>query len=377
MGILSKWVPGALLFMMAASLTALGLVMLFSAGRGGGPDAAYYARKQLVWLGAAMAAFFLALLPDYEKMRPHYGWAAAGSLLLMFLVFIPGLGVTVHGASRWIRLGPANLQAVDFARIGFLFVLAHYLAVSQRQMKSFLKGCAMPGAIIAAPFLLLLLQPDYGSACLLAAVGGCLMFLAGASLRHLVPAAAAGGLFFASAVILDPARLRRVLCFVDLEGNKSGGGYQLWQSLLSFGAGGWHGVGLGNGRQQMAFLPEPHTDFIFPVIGEELGFFFTAGVVLVFMAFFMLAFLRLNRAPSLFQFLLASGALLFIVLQALINFGVAIGLLPTKGLSLPFISYGGSNLAATYFLTGLLINCFFTWERTPVPRPFEICPHTS
>jgi len=150
------------------------------------------------------------------------------------------------------------------------------------------------------------------------------------------------------------------------------GAYQLWQGMLAFAAGGIEGVGLGSGRQQMSFLPEAHTDFIFPIIGEELGLYFTTGVVLLFLTIFLVGFLILRQAPNLFYFSLVLGSLLCIVLQAFINIGVVTGLLPTKGMSLPFISYGGSNLILMFALIGILLNCLRTWSVKPLVKASEL-----
>ena len=166
--------------------------------------------------------------------------------------------------------------------------------------------------------------------------------------------------------------LQRITSFLDVEGNRADSAYQLWQGILAFGAGGIQGVGLGVGRQQMSFLPEAHTDFIFAVVAEELGFIFTAGIVLLYMTLFFIGVLQLRRAPNLYQYLLVMGALLFITFQALINIGVVTGTLPTKGMSLPFISYGGSNLVLMFVLTGIILNGLRSWEMPSLRRQREI-----
>jgi cell division protein FtsW len=183
-----------------------------------------------------------------------------------------------------------------------------------------------------------------------------MMFQAGTSLRWLLPVAGLAIAAFSVLVYFDPVRIRRVTSFLDVEANANDSAYQLWQGMLAFGVGGLDGVGLGMGRQQMHFLPEAHTDFIFPVIGEELGLLVTSGIVLCFLVLFASVFLRLRQAPRLYEYLLAMGAILFVTLQAIINMGVVTGSLPTKGMSLPFISYGGSNLMVTFVLLGFVIN---------------------
>jgi cell division protein FtsW len=173
---------------------------------------------------------------------------------------------------------------------------------------------------------------------------------------------------FTAMVIHNPNRLRRFVAFLDVEGNKSGGTYQLYQSLAAFAVGGIDGAGLGQGRQQINFLPEAHTDFIFAVVGEELGLIFTLGVVAVFIVMFTAGLIHLRRAPNLFQFLLVTGSVLLICLQAIINLGVVTGIFPTKGMSLPFISAGLSNLLLMGMLVGLIINTQRAWPRSALSR---------
>lgn len=354
-----------------AMLTLLGLVVLFSAGRVEADSASIYMKKQSIWLVPAGIGFLIAWRIDLERMRQWVWPIGLVTLVLLVLVLIPGIGSKVNGARRWINLGFANMQVSDFAKIGMVFVLAHYLALNQRVIQTFGRGFLLPSMVFGVVGILVLLQPDYGTAFLCVLVGAVMLFLAGARLLYLIPTGLVGLALFSAAIWYDPVRMRRIFAFLDVEGNKGDSAYQLWQGMLAFGAGGLRGTGLGNGRQQLAFLPEAHTDFIFPIIGEELGFFFSAGVVIAFMVIFVVVLVRLRRAPNLFHFLLAIGLLLFLTLQALINFGVVTGLLPTKGMSLPFISYGGSNLLVMFILVGFLCNCFRVWNRPPLLAPRE------
>jgi cell division protein FtsW len=187
--------------------------------------------------------------------------------------------------------------------------------------------------------------------------------LAGAKWRYILPTIAVAAVGFAVMVIHNPNRLRRFTAFLDVEGHKDAGTYQLYQSLSAFAVGGTDGAGLGQGRQQLNFLPEAHTDFIFAVIGEELGMWFTLGVVVVFMIMFIAGVVHLRRAPNLFQFLLVTGSILLICLQAIINLGVVTGIFPTKGMSLPFISAGLSNLLLMGVLVGIIVNTQRAWAR--------------
>ncbi len=361
----SSWrIPpiGLFIILIVIGLTFLGLVTLFSASQSMHDDPTVLLKKQLIWLVLATIAGGIAMMVNLEALREYAYWLAAGSVLLLALVLIPGIGVEVNGARRWMDFGFMRLQVSEIGKLGLIFSMAHYLATYRRDFNRVLKGYFYPCVLLAIFCSLIILEPDYGTAFLCGAVGGCLMFLAGVRLKFLIPTAFAALSLFSVAVYHDPIRLSRITSFLDVEGNRSDSAYQLWQGILAFGAGGIHGVGLGSGRQQMSFLPEAHTDFIFAIVGEELGFLFTSGVVLLFMTLFFVGVLQLKRAPNLYQYLLVMGALLFITFQALINIGVVTGCLPTKGMSLPFISYGGSNLVFMFVLTGIILNGFRSWE---------------
>ena len=371
----SSWrIPpiGLFIILIVVGLTFLGLVILFSASQSMHDDPTVLLRKQLIWLVLATIAGGIAMMVNLEALREYAYWLAAGSVLLLALVLIPGIGVEVNGARRWMDFGFMRLQVSEIGKLGLIFSMAHYLATHRRDFNHALKGYFYPCVLLAIFCGLIILEPDYGTAFLCGAVGGCLMFLSGVRLKFLIPTAFAALSLFSVAVYHDPIRLSRITSFLDVEGNRSDSAYQLWQGILAFGAGGIHGVGLGLGRQQMSFLPEAHTDFIFAIVGEELGFLFTSGVVLLFMTLFFVGVLQLKRAPNLYQYLLVMGALLFITFQALINIGVVTGCLPTKGMSLPFISYGGSNLVFMFVLTGIILNGFRSWELPALRRQREL-----
>lgn len=353
-------------------LNGLGFIVLLSIGRGYETGPGDYFFRQALWLAIALVGFAGALAIDLETWRRFAWWIALGALLLLVLVLVPGIGMKVNGSRRWIDLGPMNMQASDFAKIGFMFCLARYFSLVQRDREKAIKGFLVPVFLLGLFCSLILLQPDFGTAFLYAAVGGLLLYLAGVPLRYLVPTGVLGSSLFAFAVVRDPVRLERILSFLDVEGNRSEGAYQLWQGIIGFAVGGFNGVGLGNGRQQLAFLPEAHTDFIFPIIGEELGLLMTLSVVGAFAIIFLVTWHQLQKAPNLYQFLVVAAALLFITLQAMINMGVSTGSLPTKGMSLPFVSYGGSNLVVTYFLLGLICRSVWRWNDPPRIYPREV-----
>ena len=360
--------PGTIIVVCALSLTILGLTILFSASVSLKQDPYFYLSKQVVGAAVAAGLCFVTSRLNLDYLR-RYAWVAGGiSLMMLTLVLIPHLGIGVNGSKRWLGYGGARLQVSEFAKLTLVFCLAHYLALHQTRIAELRRGYLYPLAIIGAFAALVMREPDLGTAALMIAVGLSLLFLAGTKWRYILPTLATVAMIFALVVMLMPNRLRRFTAFLDVEGNKQGGTYQLYQSLAAFAAGGTEGAGLGQGRQQINFLPEAHTDFIFAIVGEELGLWFTLGVVSLFATIFIAGLVHLRRAPNLFQFLLVAGCLFLICLQAIINLGVVTGVFPTKGISLPFISAGLSNLLLMGLLVGIILNTQRTWGRVVIAR---------
>jgi len=358
--------PANVIVVCVAALVAIGLIVLFSASSPikGGPYAYLY--KQFIFLALAIGGGWMVAIADLEQLR-KFAWAAAGiALFLLVLVLIPHVGITVKGSQRWLGFGGVRLQVSEFAKLALVFSLAHYLALNQSKLHDLWRGFVIPSAWTALFAVLVLAEPDFGTAFLLGSIGMILLFLAGARLKFLLPSIGLALLAFSLLVLHNPVRLRRITSFMDIAANRDDGTYQLWQAILAFAAGGVDGVGLGQGRQQNSFLPEAHTDFIFAIMGEEMGLIFTLLVVGLFVTIFVAGLLHVRRAPNLFQFLLVTGCVLLISLQAIINLGVVTGLLPTKGMSLPFISAGGSNLILMGLLVGVIVNSQRNWER---PKP--------
>jgi cell division protein FtsW len=349
-----------------AALVSIGLVVLFSASSPikGLPYAYLY--KQFIFLAVALGVGWAVAVADLEQLRKFAWVSAAIALAALVLVLVPGVGIKVNGGRRWLGLGGVRLQISEFAKIALVFSLAHYLAVNQSRLHDFWRGFVIPSAWIGLFALVVLVEPDFGAAFLLGAIGVILLFLAGARLKFLIPSISLAVFGFVVLVMNNPVRMGRVLSFLDPEANRQGTGYQPWQALLAFAAGGVGGVGLGNGRQQNAFLPEAHTDYIFAIMGEEMGLIFTLLTVGLFVTIFVAGLMHVRRAPNLFQYLLVTGCVLLITFQAIINLGVVTSLLPSKGMSLPFISAGGSNLLLMGLLVGIIINSQRAWER---PKP--------
>jgi cell division protein FtsW len=355
--------PATVIAVCAIGLTFLGLTILFSASAAMRQGPYFYLNKQLAGVVAAVVVCYLVSRIDLDFLR-NYAWWIGGALLVMLaLVLVPYVGIKVNGSRRWLGYGGLRLQVSEFAKLGLVFCLAHYLALNQTRIGEFKRGFFLPLLMIGAYAGLVLKETDMGTAALMVAVGLVMLFQAGARWRYVLPSIAGVTAVFAAVVMLIPNRLDRFTAFLNVEGNKSGKTYQLYQALAAYAAGGIDGAGLGQGRQQLNYLPEAHTDFIFSVIGEELGLWCTLAVVLTFAGIFAAGLVHLRRAPNLFHFLLVLGCLLLICLQATINLGVVTGVLPTKGMSLPFISAGLSNLLLMGALVGVILNTQRTWGR--------------
>lgn len=353
--------PASIIIMCALGLTLLGLTILFSASAWFKQGPYYYLNKQVAGVVAAGVLCFVVSRLNLDYLRRYAWWIAGACLVGLLLVLV--VGISVNGSRRWLGYGSIRLQVSEFAKLGLVFCLAHYLALNQTRIGEFKRGFLYPLALIGVFAVLTLLEPDFGVAALMMAVGLVLLFLAGARWRYILPAVAIVGGLFTVAVIHNPNRLRRMTEFLSEE--KS---YQLRQGLAAFAAGGVEGAGLGQGRQQLSYLPEAHTDYIFSVVGEELGLFFTMGVVLTFTVILIAGLVHLRRAPNLFHFLLVLGCVLLISVQAIINLGVVTAILPTKGMSLPFISAGLSNLLLMGLLLGVILNTQRTWGRAALPE---------
>ncbi|MCX8090324.1 MAG: putative lipid II flippase FtsW [Verrucomicrobiae bacterium] len=337
-----------------AALLSLGMVMLYSSSMT--VAGAHYLKMQLIWCVLGLGVCVLVMALDARWLE-RAAWPLFGlSVLLLALVLVPGLGRRINGAQRWFDFGGVRFQPSELAKLGLILALAWYGARFQRHMTTLTRGVLLPGAMIAVPVGLIFVEPDRGTAILLAAVGGMMLLLAGARWRFIVPPALVAVAVLGWSLWHDPVRRERILAFLHPEQHREGAGYQVWQGVLALGSGGWFGTGLGNSRQKLGYVPERHTDFILPIIGEELGLVATLSVLLGFAVIFYCGAFVAWRASDPFGFLVASGASLLIALQACMNIGVVTASLPNKGIPLPFISYGGSNLVTMLACVGLVLN---------------------
>jgi cell division protein FtsW len=352
--------PDLTLFGVVVLLLSVGVVMVYSASaivageRFGDPY--FFLKKQLFWAALGFLALLSALRLDYRRLEPYHHLLLLLAALLLVAVLLPPLAQPINGTRRWLRAGPVSFQPAELAKLALVVYLAAYLARHGDRLHDFRRGLLPPLLVAGALAGLVLAQPDLGTCLTLIVVTFALLFLAGGRLRHLGLIVAASLPVLALAVWLAPYRWRRITTFLDPWADPRGDGFQVIQSWLALGAGGPLGRGIGESRQKLFYLPEAHTDFIFAVLGEELGFVGATALVALFAVLVWRGLRAGLRAPDPFGIYLALGITVLIATQTLVNFGVVTGVLPTKGLPLPYISFGGSALLVTMLSTGVLLN---------------------
>ncbi|HEU4366698.1 MAG TPA: putative lipid II flippase FtsW [Methylomirabilota bacterium] len=355
-----KLTPDMWLFGVAVVLLSAGVVMVYSASAIVAADRFhdpyFFLKKQLFWALLGSVTMLLAIRVDYRKLERFVLPALIVAGVLLVLVLVPPIGQAINGTRRWIRLGAVSFQPAELAKLALVFYLAAFVARRHAVLGEVRRGL-LPPLVVAGAFAgLVFVQPDLGNCLTLIALTFGLLYLAGAPVRHLLWALAPALPLLAIAIYAAPYRLRRMTAFWDPWSDPRGSGFQIIQSWLAFGNGGLTGQGIGGSRQKLFYLPEAHTDFIFAVVGEELGFVGAALFVALF-AVLIWRGLRIGlRTAEPFGAYLALGITLLIATQTLVNLGVVTGLLPTKGLPLPFVSFGGSALLMTMLSTGVLLN---------------------
>jgi cell division protein FtsW len=348
-----------ILFLAVLGMLVIGIVMLFSTSafaRDSHGDAYFFLKRQGIWLSIGLVICFAAALIDYHFWQRTWWLWLVLALVTLALCFVPHVGLRINGSRRWIGFGPVAFQPSEIAKVATLFFLGWWFARYEKTTQHPVFGFAGPLAIVSTLLLLIICEVDLGTTALVGATAFLVMFVAGTSpiLLGLLALVGSGAIFFAA----THERMGRLLAFTDLERYKQDAGLQQMQALIAWGSGGIEGLGLGNGRQKMLYLPYAHTDFIFPMIGEELGLRVSLLVVFLFIVIIVCGIMIALHARDRFGLLLATGIVGLLGLQAAVNIGVTTSLLPNKGLPLPFVSYGGSNLVACLFGIGLLLNIY-------------------
>jgi len=351
------------IFVAVLIMLVIGIVMLFSTSafaRDSHGDVLFFVKRQSVWLGIGLMICTAAALIDYHFwQRTWWIWFAAAAIALA-LCFVPHLGMRINGSRRWLGFGSFSFQPSEIAKIAAVFFLAWWYARLEKQKS---QGAIVHGFLIPVAGILLLMgliitEVDLGTTVLIGATTFVIMFVAGANAILLGTVSLGGAGAILLAAMLMPERMGRLLAFLHPEDYKQDAGLQQMQALIAWGSGGMEGLGLGNGRQKMMYLPYAHTDFIFPMIGEELGLRFSLLIVFLFVVIVVCGMMIALHAKDRFGLLLGCGIVSLMGWQAVVNIGVTTSLLPNKGLPLPFISYGGSNLVACLFGIGILLNVY-------------------
>lgn len=321
-------------------------------------DAAFFMKRQLLWAFLGLIAMAVMMRVDHRLFRDQRVVLAliVVSLALLIATLVPGIGREVNGSRRWLRFGLISFQPSELAKFAVVVYLSYFIAQKGSRIRDFMNGL-VPAYLVCAIFLLVAMrQPDFGAALTIAAVACILLFAGGAKITHLGATAVAALPLVYLAVAYKAYRLRRITAFLDPWSDPHGSGHQIIQSFLALGSGGLTGRGLGEGRQKLLFLPERHSDFIFAVIGEELGLIGALAILALFLIILIRGARIALGASDLFTRILALGITLLISLQGMINMAVVTGLLPTKGIALPLMSYGGSSLVITMGALGVLLS---------------------
>jgi len=363
--------PDLVLLLAVLTLVIIGTVMIYSsssimaaASQKSHHDGWFFLKKQIIFVILGFGMMILMSRIPYSYLRRVAYPGILVSIVLLSLVLVPHVGVRAGGATRWLRMGLFSFQVSELAKICMILFLAHFLTRKIEYRKDFQRGVAVPLAVAAVILLLIILEPDFGTCAIISVIVMLMFYLAGARLVHLgalVAAIIPVGAWF---VIHESYRMDRLTAFLDPWKDPQRTGFQVIQSLISFGSGGAFGVGVGDSMQKLFYLPEPHTDFILSIIAEETGFVGVAVVIALFLVLIFRGFFIAFKAPDLFGTLVAAGLTSILALEAVINIGGVMGLIPLKGLALPFLSYGGTSLVMSLAAIGILLNIStFTGKR--------------
>ena len=348
------------------TLAALGVVMVASSSIAMDSNPFHFLIRHVVFLGLGIGLACVAMRTELKTIEHYNQWLLLACFVLLAMVFVPVLGSTVNGAKRWINLGISRFQVVEAVKVLYIVWLSSYLVRFRDEVNATWPAMLKPLGVAVALVGLLLLQPDFGSSTLLLAITAGMLILGGVNLPRMSAPIVIGLPIFAFIAILEPYRMRRITSFMNPWADQLGSGYQLSNALMALGRGEWMGVGLGGSVQKLNYLPEAHTDFIFSVIGEELGFVGVCAVIALYALLAGRAFhlgLRCVEMRRHFPGYCAFGIALWISLQSFVSIGVNLGLLPTKGLTLPLISSGGSSVMMTCVAMGLLLRVSYELDR--------------
>ncbi|WP_019242400.1 MULTISPECIES: stage V sporulation protein E [Bacillus] len=356
-----KGQPDIVLIIITLALLSIGLIMVYSASAIWAAykfdgDSFFFAKRQFLFAGVGVVAMFFIMNIDYWTWRTWSKVFIIFCFILLIIVLIPGIGMERNGSRSWIGVGAFSIQPSEFTKLAMIAFLAKFLSEKQKYITTLKKGLMPSLGIVFFAFGMIMLQPDLGTGTVM--VGTCvvMIFVAGARIRHFVWLVLLGVGGFVALIASAPYRIKRITSFLDPWEDPLGSGFQMIQSLLAIGPGGLFGLGLGQSRQKFFYLPEPQTDFIFAILSEELGFIGGSFVILLFSLLLWRGIRIAIGAPDLYGSFLAVGIISMVAIQVMINIGVVTGLIPVTGITLPFLSYGGSSLTLMLLAIGVLLN---------------------
>ena len=356
----AKKTPDFIIVAVTLILLTVGMIMVYSASAAWASykfqDSFFFAKRQLLFAGLGVVAMFIIMRIDYWIWRDYSKIILLVCFLFLILVLIPGIGLVRGGARSWIGVGAFSIQPSEFMKFAMIVFLSKFLSERQKTITSFKKGLAPSLGIVFLAFGMIMLQPDLGTGTVM--VGTCviMIFAAGARVAHFMMLGGVGIAGFIALIASAPYRIKRITSYLDPWSDPLGSGFQIIQSLYAIGPGGLFGLGLGQSRQKFFYLPEPQTDFIFAILSEELGFIGGSFVLLLFSLLLWRGIRVALGAPDLYGTFLAVGIVAMIAIQVMINIGVVTGLIPVTGITLPFLSYGGSSLTLMLAAVGVLLN---------------------
>ena len=352
--------PDIILLLVTLLLVIVGTAMIYSSSSiialEKFKDSLYFLKKQLAFVFLGMISMIIMTKVPYSSLRKLAYPGILLSMLLLVMLFVPSVGMRRGGATRWLNLGGFSFQVTEMVKITMVIFLSHLLTRKAFQITTFTRGILIPLAATSVVILLILLEPDFGTSAIIATILLLMLCIAGAQMKHLLCLVGAFIPIGVALILYKGYRLTRLTAFLDPWKDADNTGFQIIQSLISFGSGGTFGVGIGDGMQKLFYLPEPHTDFILSIIAEESGFIGVAIVIALFALFALRGFMIALKAPDLFGTLLATGLTMVISLEAFINIAGVMGLIPLKGLVLPFLSYGGTAFIMSMTAVGILLN---------------------
>jgi len=359
---IEKWMP-ELFVILVLVLVAIGVLMTYS-------SSVYYAElkfgnkfhffyREIFWVVIGIISAIVIGSIHFQTIQKYSWLLLFVATVLLGLIYVPGIGHRVNHAARWIKVAGFTLQPSEFAKYVVIIFLADRLAKNRRHVSKFMRGVLLPLFIVMIPVGLIVVEPDLGTPMVILTTAIALFFVAGTKIMHLFFLSLTAIPALILLVIKFPYRLKRLMTFLSPDSDPLGAGFQIRQSLIAIGSGQMHGLGLGKSIQKMHYLPEAHTDFVFAIIGEELGFIGAGAIILLMIIFLYVTYKLTQQITDMFGHLVAVGIMTVLTLQMIVNICVVTAILPTKGLALPFISYGGSSMVMTLSACGLLVNIVY------------------